>query len=53
MMMKPHHQAAVDMVEAYLKYGSDPQLKKMAKDIINSQNKEITLMNDWEARHGM
>lgn len=29
-MMEPHHQAAVDIAEAYPKYGSDPTLKKMA-----------------------
>ena len=53
MMMKPHHQAAVDMAEAYLKYGTDPQLKKMAKDIVSSQKKEIKEMSAWETKHGM
>jgi uncharacterized protein (DUF305 family) len=52
MMMKPHHQAAVDMAEAYLKYGSDPVLKKMSQDIVSSQKKEIAEMNAWQAEHG-
>ena len=30
-MMIPHHQGAIDMAEAELKYGKDPQLKKMAQ----------------------
>lgn len=53
MMMKPHHQAAVEMAEAYLKYGNDPMLTKMAKDIVISQKKEIGEMTAWEAKHGM
>ena len=51
MMMKPHHQAAVEMAETYLKYGSDPMLKKMARDIVSSQNKEIQAMTAWQAKH--
>lgn len=53
MMMAPHHQAAVEMATAYLKYGSDPELKKMAQDIVSSQKREIGQMKDWESRHGM
>lgn len=37
MMMTPHHQAAVEMAEAYLKYGKDPTLTRMAKNIIATQ----------------
>jgi uncharacterized protein (DUF305 family) len=53
MMMAPHHQAAVEMAEAYLKYGKDPQLTKMAKAIISSQKKEIREMEAWQKKHGM
>ena len=53
MMMSPHHQAAVDMAETYLKYGNDPTLKKMARDIVSSQKKEIAEMDAWKAKHGM
>jgi len=52
MMMKPHHEAAVNMAKAYLKYGSDPMLKKMAEDIISSQDKEIREMDAWMEKHG-
>jgi uncharacterized protein (DUF305 family) len=51
MMMIPHHQAAVDMAEAYLKYGKDPLLTQMAKNIIASQKKEIKEMTAWQAKH--
>jgi len=51
-MMKPHHQAAVDMAKAYLQYGKDPMLTKMARDIIASQNDEIAAMDKWMKEKG-
>lgn len=51
-MMKPHHQAAVEMARAYLQYGKDPMLTKMAKDIIASQNDEIAAMDKWMKEKG-
>ena len=50
--MIPHHQGAVDMAEVELKYGKDPQLKKMAEHIVASQRKEIQVMKAWQAKHG-
>jgi uncharacterized protein (DUF305 family) len=52
-MMATHHQAAVDMAETYLKYGKDPQLTRMAKNIIAGQKKEIKEMENWQKKHGM
>jgi len=49
--MIPHHQGAIDMAEIELKYGSDPQLKRMAHDIIAAQKKEIATMQAWLAKH--
>jgi uncharacterized protein (DUF305 family) len=51
MMMVPHHQGAIDMAEVELKYGKDPQLKKMAQDIIDAQKKEIEEFKKWESAH--
>ena len=45
--MIPHHKGAVEMAEIQLKYGKDPELKKMAQDIIAAQNKEIEFMEKW------
>lgn len=50
MMMKPHHQAAIDMAKAYLKYGNDPKLTAMAKNIVSSQKKEISEMDAWKTK---
>lgn len=49
--MIPHHQGAVDMAKILLEKGKDPELKKMAKDIIVAQEKEIAFMKGWLANH--
>ena len=43
-MMIPHHQGAIDMAVAELKYGSNPQLKRIAQEIIVDQQQEIAAM---------
>jgi len=53
MMMNPHHQGAVDMAEVELQYGKDPELKKMAEQIIKAQKKEIEEFKKWQQKHGM
>lgn len=51
MMMKVHHQGAIDMAQAELKNGKEPQMKKMAKDIIAAQKKEIAQFDKFLATH--
>lgn len=43
-MMIPHHQGAVDMAKAYLLYGKDPVLRRLAQEIIVTQSSEIAVM---------
>lgn len=43
-MMIPHHQGAIDMARALLKYGHDERLKRLAQSIIVEQGQEITYM---------
>jgi uncharacterized protein (DUF305 family) len=51
-MMIPHHQGAIDMVNAYLKNGAtDAKLKSMAKQMVVEQEREIKQMKDWLAKH--
>lgn len=50
--MIPHHQGAVDMAEVEVKYGQDPQLKRLATRIIDSQRREIQFMKTWQEKHG-
>jgi uncharacterized protein (DUF305 family) len=50
--MIPHHEGAVDMARIELQHGKDPALKKLARDIIAAQDKEIAFMKAWQAKHG-
>jgi uncharacterized protein (DUF305 family) len=50
--MIPHHQGAIEMSKIELKYGKDPQARKMAQNIIAAQEKEIGEMHQWQAKHG-
>jgi uncharacterized protein (DUF305 family) len=45
--MIPHHQGAVDMARTLIAFGKDPQLRKLAEDIIKAQESEIALMQEW------
>ena len=50
MMMKIHHQQALNMAEMELKNGKSPEMKAMAKQIIVAQKKEIAQFDQWLAK---
>jgi hypothetical protein len=43
-MMVPHHQGAIDMAQIVLRYGKNEQLKRLAQEIIVTQQQEIAAM---------
>lgn len=43
-MMIPHHQGAIDMAEAELRFGKDERLRRLAQGIIVEQRQEISVM---------
>ena len=49
--MLPHQQGAIDMAKVELQYGKDPALRKLAQSILDAQEKEIALMQQWQAQH--
>jgi len=46
-LMLPHHQAAIEMAKVQLMYGKDPQMRRLAQEIITDQQSEIDLMQLW------
>jgi hypothetical protein len=43
-MMVAHHQGAIEMAQAELRYGRNEQLRRIAQEIIVTQLQEITAM---------
>jgi uncharacterized protein (DUF305 family) len=47
MMMKMHHQQALEMAKAEVEHGKSPELKAMASKMIKDQTKEIEQLDQW------
>jgi uncharacterized protein (DUF305 family) len=43
-MMVPHHQGAIDMAIAVLRYGRNAQIRRLAQEIIVTQQQEVAAM---------
>jgi len=50
--MIPHHQGAIDMAKITLAFGKDPEIRKLAEEIVKAQEAEIVLMRSWLAKKG-
>lgn len=51
--MIPHHQGAVEMAKIELQYGKDARIRRLARDIVKAQEKEIALMKAFLAKKGV
>lgn len=50
-MMRMHHQQALDMARSEIEHGKSAELKAMARKIVKDQTKEIAQLDAWLKKH--
>lgn len=50
--MIPHHEGAVAMARIVLEHGQDPEIRDLARGVVDAQEAELKVMQDWLAKNG-
>jgi uncharacterized protein (DUF305 family) len=50
--MIPHHQGAIDTAKIVIAFGKDPEIRKLAEEIVKAQESEIAFMRTWLQKRG-
>ena len=50
--MIPHQQAAIDMAKVEVAFGKDPEIRKMAEDLIKTRQAEVASLQQWLKQQG-
>jgi uncharacterized protein (DUF305 family) len=50
-MMRHHHQSGIRMAEVQMRQGNSPEVKELARKIIEGQKKEVAEIDDLLGKH--
>ena len=50
-VMAAHHKGAIDLARIELQYGRDPEMRKLAEQIVAANEREIAALKAWQVQH--